>query len=89
METNTQKFAEVLSKNAEGFLGMTSGWSVEDVEHEKLGAGQKGKIFALALGWESVDAHMKATKTQAFKDNIHLLGEAKTIEMHHVHMKQL
>lgn len=83
LTNGAQKFAEVLNKDAQGFLGITSGWSIEDVEHEKLEG--KGKILFLAIGWQSIEAHMAFRETEAFKNNIGLLREGvKASEMHHV-----
>jgi len=89
MEGNAQKLFEVLNEHAPGFVGGVSGWVVEDVEHEKLGPGVKGKVFAAAVGWQSVDAHMNFRETEQFKSNIHLLtDEATAVDMHHVKLMQ-
>jgi len=82
-EGNLRKFVEVL-KGLEGFKAASGGWVIEDVEHERIGPGKKGKAFVGVLGWESVEAHMKARETDAFKENIHLLREGPVaMEVHH------
>ena len=83
-EENFNKFVAVLSKDVEGFKAAAGGWLVEDVEHEKIGSGKKGKAFVGFLGWESVEAHKKFRETEAFNDNIHLLREGPVaLEVHH------
>jgi hypothetical protein len=71
------KFDKELQK-ADGYLGYAVGITHETVEHE----GVKGKAAVLAIGWNSVDAHMAFRETQAFKDNIGLLrSESKKVTM--------
>jgi len=80
---NVRKFIDVL-KGFEGFKAASGGWVIEDVEHEKIGSGKKGKAFVGVIGWESVEAHMNARQTDAFKKNIHLLREGPVaMEVHH------
>lgn len=88
-ESNARKFEEAVEGGSvEGYLGSSSGWSVEEVEHEKLGAGSKGKAYMLAIGWQSKEAHMAFRETETFKNNIGLLREGpKGAEMHHVAFK--
>lgn len=85
-ETNARKFEKVITEgSAEGLLGASSGWSVEDIEHEKLGAGNKGKAWVLVVGWQSKEAHIAFRETALFKENIGLLRDGpKGVEMHHV-----
>lgn len=79
---NAQKFGKMLEdEKTEGFLGGAVGLTYEEIERE----GVKGKGMVIAIGWESVDAHMKFRETATFKDNINLLRNgAEKIEMHHV-----
>ena len=37
-------------EKAPGFKTAASGWVIEDIEHEKIGSGKKGKAFVGALG---------------------------------------
>lgn len=68
---------------AEGHI--LQGWAYGPTHETIEKDGVKGKGAVLAIGWESVDAHMEARKGQAFKDNIDALRNgAKAIEMHHV-----
>lgn len=77
-------FAETVSKTADGCAGVAKGWSVEDVEHEKLDDG-KGKACLLAVGWQSVEAHMAYRETEGFKGAIGPLREGPVaVEMRHV-----
>jgi len=85
-DKDMEKFHEIVSKDAAGFLGAASGWSHEEIEHEKLGD-KKGKTYSLVVGWQDVKAHMDFRETQTFKDNIKLFrNNAKGVEMHHVAM---
>jgi len=68
LSQNASKLFESVARDSDGFVGATTGWSVEDVEHEKLDG--KGKLFTLAVGWKSVDAHMNARNTEGFKASI-------------------
>ena len=83
-EKNFDKFVAAVSEDAEGVKAAAGGWLVEDVEHEKIGSGKKGRAFVGFLGWESVEAHMKFRDTDAFNENIHLLREGPVaLEVHH------
>lgn len=83
-DEKAKKFVGILQEKAEGFKGASGGWVMEDVEHEKIGEGKKGKAFVAVLGWESVDAHMRVRETDAFTENIHLLREGPVaMEVHH------
>lgn len=87
-QSNLENFAEVISSsNVSGFLGVASGWSIEDVEHEGFGTGKKGKAVLLAIGWESIDAHMAFRETDTFRNVIGFAREEpKGAELHHVAM---
>ena len=83
-EERFNKLVAALSEGAEGFKAAAGGWLVEDVEHEKIGSGKKGKAFVGFIGWESVEAHKKFRETKAFNDNIHLIREGPVAsEVHH------
>lgn len=83
--SDAQEFLESVKRDAKGLVGVDSGWIVEEVEHEKLGEGKKGKAYYAALGWQSLEAHVANRDTQSFKDNIHLLRDnVAGIEVHHV-----
>lgn len=80
---NLRKFVDVL-EGLEGFKAASRGWVIEDVEHERIGEARKGKAYVGVVGWESVEAHMKARETDAFKENVHLLGDGPVaMEVHH------
>ena len=83
-EKNALKLLNVVKEKAEGYKASAHGWIIEDVEHEKLESGKKGKAFLALLGWESLEAHMKFRETNDFKNNIHLLREGPVgMEVHH------
>lgn len=68
VDTTLVNFIETIADNAEGFVGYTTGWVAEELEHEKIEG--KAKAYAIAIGWESVEAHMAYRETQTFKDDI-------------------
>lgn len=68
VDTTVIGFIQTIGKNAKGFVGYTTGWILEEVEHEKIEG--KGKAYAAAIGWESLEAHMAYRDTQTFKDDI-------------------
>ena len=83
-EENFNRFVAAASEDTAGIRAAAGGWLVEDIEHEKIGPGKKGKAFAAFLGWDSVEAHKKFRETDTFKDNIHLLREGPVaLEVHH------
>jgi heme-degrading monooxygenase HmoA len=67
-DTTLIGFIQTIVENAKGFVGYTTGWIIEEVEHEKVEG--KGKAYAVAIGWESLEAHMAYRDTQTFKDDI-------------------
>ncbi|KAI9810843.1 MAG: hypothetical protein M1827_006050 [Pycnora praestabilis] len=84
-EDSYNRFTELLSKESDGFVAGSAGWSIEEVEHESVGEGNKAKVFVLTYGWKSVEAHMQFRETSTFKKNIGLLRDGpKGVEMHHV-----
>ncbi|KAF1352282.1 hypothetical protein BDV97DRAFT_397317 [Delphinella strobiligena] len=88
-QTNLERFEKASSESGtNGFLGITTGWSIEDVEHEGFSEGKTGKSVLLAIGWDSIDAHMAFRETDVFKDIIGLLrGEPKGVELHHATLR--
>ncbi|KAF2011751.1 hypothetical protein BU24DRAFT_426850 [Aaosphaeria arxii CBS 175.79] len=81
------KFADVASKTADEAQGVVGGWSIEDHEHEKVEGA--AKLFAVFIGWPSVEAHMKYRQTEGFKECIpHLREGPKALQMHHVAFKK-
>jgi hypothetical protein len=68
IDTTITAFIRTLVDNAKGFVGYTTGWIAEDLEHEKVDG--KAKAYAAAIGWESLEAHSAYRETQTFKDEI-------------------
>ena len=84
LDSDVQKFVEVLNRDAKGFLAVASGWVVEEVKHEKL-APSDGRAYFMAIGWGSIEEHMAYRATDSFRNNIGLLRDhATAIEMRHV-----
>lgn len=77
-----QQLISVMTTSADGYKGYAGGWVIEEVPNPKSDGGKnkdKVKAFAGAIGWQSVEAHLKFREHQAFKDNIHLLRGAKDL----------
>lgn len=78
-------FRSTLEKHAEGYRSSSAGWIVEELEYE----GEKAKAFAIFVGWDSVDAHMKYRDTQAFKESIQSLREGlKGVKAYHAVLQE-
>jgi len=82
-DDNLSSFAEILAKHAEGFRGCAHSWILEDVQHESLGPGVKGRACIMAIGWSSIAAHLAFKKTSAFQKGLELLSDARGSEIHH------
>ena len=86
LDQDAATLINAVKESGAGLVGASTGWSVEDMEDEKLDV--KGKIFMLAVGWESVDAHMKARETEGFKNTIGgVKRHIKSMAAFHVAMK--
>ena len=85
--TYTQKFkqfSDALVQHAAGYKGAAGGFTCEgDILNPSTNT--RGQAFVAAVGWESVQAHMKYRETEAFKEDIKLLRgeEVKGMEMVH------
>ncbi|KAG9944403.1 hypothetical protein KCU85_g7948, partial [Aureobasidium melanogenum] len=82
-DDNLGSFAKILKEHAEGFLGCTYAWIMEDVEHESFGPGIKGRACILSIGWSSISAHTTFKETSAFKKGLELFKDATGSEIHH------
>lgn len=79
-EEKWHNFRSTLEKYAEGYRSSSAGWITEELEYQ----GEKAAGFAIFIGWDSVDAHMKYRETQHFKETIIPLREGlKGIEAYH------
>jgi hypothetical protein len=68
VEAAAVKFLAFLKANAKGILGISSGWTSEDIDSPR-GEG-KMKAIVGALGWESLEAHMASAQSDAMKEAI-------------------
>jgi len=74
-------FTATLKEQAAGLLALAGGWVVEERDVD----GQKGRGYEVAIGWESLEAHMAFRETQAFRDSVPpLIAFAKGRRVHHV-----
>ncbi|KAK3077699.1 hypothetical protein LTS18_009539, partial [Coniosporium uncinatum] len=76
-EKAVDELVAAAQRHASGFKGAASGWAVELIKHESLvnEIHEKGMAFLVALGWESVDAHMAFRETKEFKRYIEPLRD--------------
>ncbi|OAL20113.1 hypothetical protein AYO20_11550 [Fonsecaea nubica] len=66
-----------------GFSGeISSGWSLEEVDYEST----PSKVFVAYIGWDSVQAHVDATKSEIYQAN-RLNRLPKAIKVAHVKVK--
>ncbi|KAK5192463.1 hypothetical protein LTR99_009784 [Exophiala xenobiotica] len=68
----------VVEKEAKTYRASAGGWVEEDIDIP--GTDEKGKAYVLLIGWTSVEAHMEFRETNAFKENIHYLRDAKDLK---------
>ena len=82
----TSELAKVFQQHAKGFRGVSGGWIVEEVEHPTVGTGCG---YAVAVGWDSVEAHLAFRETQEFKDAIgQVVDQTKGAEVYHVKFQE-
>lgn len=55
-----------------GTLGWTSGWGLDEQEHENV-KDEKAKCFFVVRGWESMETLEQSIKKDAFKKAIPIL----------------
>lgn len=70
-----KSFVTVLEEEATTYTACAGGWVDEEIDVP--GEEEKGEAYVFLVGWTSVEAHLDFQKTQAFKDNIHYIMEAK------------
>ena len=73
--------------------GISGGWGIEELKHEKLGEkeGEEGpaKFFGAFIGWPSIEEHMKFREQEAFPKVVAFLRDGpKALEVHHVHFQK-
>lgn len=81
-EDDLKKMVAVIEKEATTYKASAGGWVVEEIPIPDTS--DKAKAYTALIGWESVEAHLAFRETQAFKDNIHLLRQAKDLKKLHV-----
>jgi len=81
VEARVAQFAEALREHAAGFVALAGGWAVEESEV----GGEMGPVYEIAIGWESVEAHLAFRETHAFREALPLVvGLSRERRMHHV-----
>ena len=73
-------------------VAYSTGWVLEEIAHPKA-TGGKGLGYACLIGWESVEAHMKARETEEFAKAIapirkSALAPLEGKSMMHVHFRK-
>lgn len=72
VEEDFERFDGIYRKGAKGNLSWSSGWMLEEQEHESI-KGEKAKCFFIARGWESMDFFEQAVQNDAYKEAIPIL----------------
>jgi len=67
IESDFMRFNEIVMRDAEGRIGLSIGWVVEEQDIEQL-KNEKAVAFFTLAGWKSVQHFEKATKTESFKE---------------------
>lgn len=72
LETTTS----IMSEKASGFKGLVGGWVIEK-RHPNLCEGEGlAESYVLAIGWESVEKHIRFKSDEAFKEVVDGLKES-------------
>lgn len=77
-----KKVVSVIEKEAGTYTASAGGWIQEEIDIP--GTSEKAKAYQAFIGWKSVEDHLAFRETQAFKDNIHHLRQAKDLKKLHV-----
>lgn len=72
VEEDFLKFDDIYIKGAKGGESWSSGWVVEEQEHEDI-KGEKAKCFFVTRGWKNMDCFEQSIKSDAYKKAIPLL----------------
>lgn len=88
-----QQFREKAFDKCSDVKAVSYGWGVEN-DFPVLGGeeGDAGSMFSAFVGWPSVEANMKFAETEAFKENIGLIGGIKRMVkmvVLHIHCSNL
>jgi heme-degrading monooxygenase HmoA len=66
IESDFRRFDDIFTEGAKNTTGCTSGWILEEQEHDKI-VNEKAKCFLVVRGWESMDDFQAAVEHDAFK----------------------
>lgn len=78
------KLLTAVREEGYGLLGWVYGTTYEEMEHE----GTVGRAGMVALGWESVEEHVRARESKAFRERSGgFSSTAVGYEVHHVSFK--
>lgn len=75
---NAKTFATVLENRAKSYKASAGGWVEETIDIP--GTHEKGRAYVLLVHWDPPKAGIEAQETDAFKNNIHLLRNAKDLQ---------
>ena len=87
-----QQFEEKAFDKCSDVKAVSYGWGVENDFPVLGGEGDAGSMFSAFVGWPSVEANMKFAETEAFKENIGLIGGIKRMVkmvVLHIHCSNL
>ncbi|OBT49502.1 hypothetical protein VE04_10032, partial [Pseudogymnoascus sp. 24MN13] len=64
IEEDFARFDKIYKKGVKGDLGLSSGWVLDEQEHENI-EDEKAKCFIIARGWESMDCFEQSVQNDA------------------------
>ncbi|KAH8801440.1 hypothetical protein F5884DRAFT_862139 [Xylogone sp. PMI_703] len=72
-------------QSSNGCTGVVNAPASKNIEGLDIGIGGSIDQYVAAIGWESLDTHMKAMESEEFKANVPLVeASVKDISVHHV-----
>ena len=72
-----KRFTDILEK-APGYTGSARGWVIEELPIP--GTSNKATAYVACFGWDSMQAQSTFRATQHYKDNTHLINNAKDLK---------
>ena len=85
---NVRDFIDLMPGHAAGYSGEAAGgWAIHEVDFK----GEKTRVFVIAIGWETVQAHLDYRETDHFKANVTMLttlDNMKGTELAHIKTKE-
>lgn len=81
-EQQLLQLVAILKMHVANWTEFAGGWAAEDVPI--AGTSEETTAFVACIGWQSVEAHFAFRESKTFKENEHLVSQAKGLK--HIHM---